>query len=104
VLTGKPERLKTFDYLGLHQYFLTFCTYQRRRLFVTAEQVLVVSTQIERASAEQGFALIAYCYMQDHVHLIVEGRAEHSDCRRFIALAKQYSGFHYRAAFGEPLW
>jgi putative transposase len=104
VLTGKPEHLKTFDYLGLHQYFLTFCTYQRRRLFVTPEHVLVVRTQIERAAIEQGFALIAYCYMPDHVHLIVEGRFENSDCRRFIARAKQYSGFQYRAAFGERLW
>ena len=104
MLTGKPGHLKTFDYRGLHQYFLTFCTHHRCRLFVAPERVLGVRTQIERAAIEQGFALIAYCFMPDHVHLLVEGRSEDSDCRPFIARAKQYSGFQYRAAFGERLW
>ena len=42
--------------------------------------------------------------MPDHVHLLAEGRAEDSDCLRFIARAKQFSGFHYKAAFGHRLW
>jgi REP element-mobilizing transposase RayT len=42
--------------------------------------------------------------MPDHVHLLVEGQSEHSDCRRFISRAKQLSGFHYRRQFGETLW
>ena len=104
MLTGKPEHLKAFDYLGPYRYFLTFCAYQRRRRFVTADRVLAVRTQIERAASEQHFALIAYCFMPDHVHLLVEGQTEDSDCRRFMARAKQYSGFQYRAAFGGRLW
>jgi len=99
-----PEHLKTFDYLGLHQYFLTFCTHKRARLFTKADAVEVVLTQISRASAEQHVALIAYCFMPDHVHLLVEGQSDNSDCRRFIARAKQYSGFYYQAAFGCRLW
>jgi REP element-mobilizing transposase RayT len=42
--------------------------------------------------------------MPDHVHLLVEGRVPASDCRKFIARAKQYSGFHYQRMFGERLW
>jgi REP element-mobilizing transposase RayT len=42
--------------------------------------------------------------MPDHVHLLVEGQADDSDCRQFIARAKQYSGFHYKAKYGRPLW
>jgi putative transposase len=102
--TRKPEHLKTFDYLGLHQYFLTFCTYQRRGLFVSPDRVAAVRTQIERASFEQGFAITAYCFMPDHLHMLAEGKADDSDCRHFIARAKQYSGYHYRAAFRQPLW
>jgi hypothetical protein len=45
-----PEHLKTFDYLGLHQYFLTFCTHERHRLFEKADAVSLVRTQIERAA------------------------------------------------------
>ena len=42
--------------------------------------------------------------MPDHVHLLVEGVRATSDGRRFIAGAKQLSGFHFRRTFGEPLW
>ncbi len=36
MLTGKPEHLATFDYRGLHRYFLTFCTAHRRQVPVRA--------------------------------------------------------------------
>jgi putative transposase len=104
MLTHRPEHLKTFDYLGLHQYFLTFCTFERHQIFIDPEHVAVVSTQIQRAASDLRFAVRAYCYMPDHVHLLVEGLADDSDCRQFISRAKQYAGFHYQAAFGQRLW
>jgi putative transposase len=104
MFTDKPEHLRTFDYLGCHQYFLTFCTYRRAQHFVTADAVATVRTQIERAAAEQTMALLAYCYMPDHLHLLAEGESEDSDCLRFIARAKQFSGFHYKAEFNHRLW
>jgi putative transposase len=104
MFTDKPEHLKGFDYLGRHQYFLTFCTDCRKRAFVTDDAVATVRTQIERDAAEQDVALLAYCYMPDHVHLLAEGRAEDSDCLRFITRAKQFSGFHYQAKFRKRLW
>ncbi len=104
MITRKPEHLKTFDYLGLHQYFLTFCTYRRGRHFVEPDAVSAVRTQIERAAFENHFAVIAYCYMPDHLHLLVEGQAEDADGRQFISRAKQYSGFHFQATFGQRLW
>jgi putative transposase len=99
-----PERLKGFDYVGEYAYFLTFCTDYRHRAFVSSERVQIVSTQILRAASEEGFALIAYCYMPDHVHLLVTGERENSDCKRFISLSKQLSGYHYQKAFGRKLW
>jgi len=104
VLTGKPEHLKTFDYLGLHRYFLTFCTHQRRRIFVTSDRVRTVLEQIQRTAVDQRYALLAYCFMPDHLHLLVEGLTDDADCRRFIARAKQFSGFYYQRMFGERLW
>ena len=104
MITDKPEHLKTFDYLGRHQYFLTFCTDSRKRLFVSPDVVLTVCTQIERVANEQRFSLLAYCYMPDHVHFLAEGQTDDSNCLRFIARAKQFSGFHYQARFGHRLW
>ena len=42
--------------------------------------------------------------MPDHLHLLVEGRADHSDAKRFIARAKQYSGFYYSKQYKRTLW
>src|SRR5687767_466560 len=104
MFTGTPGHLHTFNYLGEYGYFLTFCTYQRHRAFIDGDKVEVVSTQILRAAAQERFALTAYCYMPDHLHLLAEGRVATSDCRRFIARAKQFSGFHYQRTSAERLW
>ena len=104
MLTGKPDRLPAFDYLGLHHYFLTFCTFERARAFELTERVDLVRTQFRRACVEERFALLAYCFMPEHVHLLVEARADDSHGLRFIRSAKQYSGFHYRRVFGVTLW
>ena len=104
MLPRRPERLNAFDYLGLHAYFLTYCTDQRHEAFVEADCVEVVSTQILRAAADEQFALVAYCYMPDHLHLLINGEQENSDCRAFIKRSKQFSGFYYQKAFGRRLW
>jgi REP element-mobilizing transposase RayT len=101
---GRPEHIKGFDYLGPRQYFLTFWTHSRRRCFVTDDAVATARTQIERAAAEEDIALLAYCYMPDHVHFLAEGKAENSDCLRFIRRGKQFSGYHYKAKFSHRLW
>jgi len=36
--------------------------------------------------------------------LLIEGQSEASDCKRFIARAKQYSGFYYKQKYGRTLW
>ena len=104
MLPRRPERLKLFDYLGPYAYFLTFCTDHRHDAFVEVERVAIVSTQIQRAAVDEGFAVVAYCYMPDHVHLLTNGLEPDSDCRRFITRSKQLSGFYYQKAFGRRLW
>ena len=99
-----PEHLKTFDYIGPYRYFLTFCTHERRARFMKADAVRLVHEQILRAASDNGFAVLAYCYMPDHLHLLVDGRTDTCDCKRFISLAKQFSGYYFQQATGERLW
>ena len=99
-----PSRLKGFDYLGRHRYSLTLCTARRRPLFVSGPVVTRVLSQILRASVEHDVAVLAYCFMPDHVHLLVEGQTARSDGKRFIVRAKQYSGYDYSKQFGGRLW
>ena len=99
-----PGHLKTFDYRGRYRYSLTWCTDARMPRFTTREHVDLVYGQILRSAAEEGAAILAYCFMPDHLHLLLEMRSDASDCLRFISRAKQYSGFHYHQKFGDRLW
>jgi len=102
--TGSPGHLKTFDYLGPRRYSLTFCTFNRTELFVTAERVDLVSGQIVRAADEEGGQIVVYTFMPDHAHVLIQMKRDTSDCLRFISRAKQYSGYHYKQKFGHRLW
>ena len=102
--TNSPGHLKTFDYLGVHRYSLTFCTHRREPFFANATIVDLVLAQISRAATENQFAILAYCFMPDHLHLLVEGQSDASDCKKFIARAKQYSGFYFKQAHRRTLW
>jgi len=57
--TGNPGHLKTFDYIGLYRYFLTFCTDHRQKRFVNNDSVHLVLSQIARAAADEQFAIPA---------------------------------------------
>ena len=91
--------------MGPHRYFLTFCTHHRRCYFVATAIVELTRTQILRAAVEQTFAVIAYCFTPDHLHLLVQGDAEGADLKQFIRMSKQYSAFYVaRSLESQRLW
>ena len=100
----RPRRLESFSYIGLARYFLTFCTRNRRRVFF--DEVIVSMTMLEfrQAANREEFAILAFCVMPDHSHLLVEGATDRSDLRRFVKSAKQQSGAAYALRRAEPLW
>ena len=61
-------------------------------------------TQFLRAAGDENVAIIAGCFMPDHVHLVLEGLRDDSDLKRFISRAKQLSAYHYKQAHAERLW
>jgi putative transposase len=101
---SRPTRLPGFDYCGCHRYFLTFCTADRHHAFGNANAVAAVLRQIRRTARTSRFALSAYCFMPDHVHLLVEGRNETADLCAFVRRSKQASGQAYAHLVGHRLW
>src|SRR5687767_7777334 len=99
-----PAHNSRLPYTGRHRYFLTFCTHNREPIFLDGAHVLLVRTQILRAAREERCDVPAYCFMPDHVHLIVAGRDDSSDAKMFIKLSKQYSGYYFKKATGRQLW
>lgn len=92
---SRPRRLSGFSYLGLQQYSLTFCTRERKPTFVNPDVVATTLAQFRQTAVELRFAVLAYCLMPDHVHLLIEGLADTSDLRKFAKLAKQRAGAQY---------
>jgi putative transposase len=85
----RPKRVAAFSYRGPWRYLLTFCTGGRRRLFIEDTIVASAMRQFLRVANDGQFAILAYCVMPDHVHLVVAGLGDDSDLRRFVKMAKQ---------------
>jgi putative transposase len=60
--------------------------------------------EISRAAASRGFAVIAYCFMPDHLHLLIEATSESSDLVAFADEAKQRTAYRYRRRQSQALW
>jgi putative transposase len=99
-----PHPLKGFDYVGMHYYSLTWSCEVREPVFTQPDRVDLVRAQVLRACRESEFEVIADCFMPDHVHKLVHGRTPAADGKKFIRLAKQYSGFYFKQAFKQRLW
>jgi putative transposase len=101
---SRPRRMDGFSYVGFARYFLTICTRERRRTFCDDAVVAATVRQFRHLANEGRFAILAYCLMPDHAHLLVEGTTDQSDFRRFVRRAKQHSGAAYALQRGAPLW
>jgi putative transposase len=99
-----PRHLPAFTYRGKYMYALAFTTSERQPHFVSAPVVDLVLQQILRAAREHGFQAVAYCFMPDHLHLLVEGLDADSDGLAFVNAAKQCSGYYFAQRTGRRLW
>ena len=94
-----------FKYTGPYRYLITICSHLRQSVFLNSDLALATLDQFRRTAVEDHFAILAYCMMPDHVHLLVEGRASDSDLKRFIRIGKQRSAYLYsRTTGGGQLW
>jgi len=71
----------------LHE--LTFSCYQRRPLLSNNTWRTLLSRSIDSAGEEEGFALNAFVYMPEHLHLVVTPKSNASDIARYLARIKQ---------------
>ena len=99
-----PPRLHASVYRGTAQYFLTICCYRRRKLFDGAEARELVASELRRTSEAMQFAIIAYCLMPDHLHVVCEALSDESDLQAFVQLFKQRAAYAWKQKTGEPLW
>ena len=100
----RRPRLAPALYVGFQRVFLTFCTDSRQPFFTRADVVALAKEQILHAATESHEAILAYCFMPDHLHLLIEGEDEASDALKFAHQAKQRSAFVFSRRFNRKLW
>jgi putative transposase len=64
----------------------------------------LVDSQFWRTSAEHAFAIAAYCYMPDHVHLVLAGLHDGASLLPCVEVMRQRSSRVAKAARGIRLW
>jgi putative transposase len=104
MIAHRSRRLDGVSYVGLARYFVTTCTAYRRPIFTDASIANDAYERVRHVSREFQFAILVYCFMPDHAHLLLIAQSERSDLKRFMKKAKQVTGFHYRRQHGKELW
>ncbi len=99
----KRNRLPLKIYQGTNVYSLTLACADRKRNLAQRQLAESCIEVLRFCSQRHRFSVLAYCFMPDHVHLLVEG-SDRSDLPRFIKDFKQRTGFAYRRVSPEPLW
>lgn len=104
MLPKRVGRLPGFEYKGQFAYFLTLCTFARRERFRDARVVAEADRTFRDGARRWAFQFLAYCYMPDHLHLVVAGTTRDSDLAGFIKDAKQRTGCWHAQRYSAPLW
>ncbi len=99
----RPQRLALFDYSGCHRYFITCCTWKRQLLF-NSRTVPLVRDLSQSTLKERNFEVLAWVFMPDHVHWLLQGNREDADLKAAMTLVRQRTAIAFKRAFGTALW
>jgi putative transposase len=100
----KQHHLAPQSYLGRHLYFATICTKDRAPLFGNASLVSACLDVLRDATVAQGFGVYAYCFMPDHLHLVLVGFNDSASLSEIIRSFKGHSTAAARKLGVRNLW
>ena len=96
-------RLPDFTYRGNYGYLATINTSGRQRELV-GDFAETCAAKLIEAAARSSFAVMAYCLMPDHVHVLLHGTTADADLVKCLKLFKQITGFAFKKQAGRQLW
>jgi putative transposase len=100
----KPNRLGRDDYIGQRAYFLTICASGRAKKFYNPAIVILLLDILRRTCATHFFEVYAYCFMPDHLHLILVGTGDSSNLSKVIQAFKGKTAAAARKTGIKELW
>ncbi|KKS53218.1 MAG: hypothetical protein UV82_C0013G0067 [Candidatus Magasanikbacteria bacterium GW2011_GWD2_43_18] len=90
--------------MGTRGYFVTINAYNRMKYFTHKKIIESLIGYLQETSKVSFFDIVVYCFMPDHLHLVVEGKKEESNLLSFIHSFKQKSGFAFKKVHKQKLW
>jgi putative transposase len=84
-------------------FFVTFCTYERRKLLASDPVHTAFVSFATRAHLEQNVAVGRFVIMPDHVHLFVRG-PDDFQLGPWVGMLKQALAKHIASAETSPIW
>jgi len=96
--------LKGFPYQGCYRYFITIRSHNLKPHFNHGKVVTKLIEILKDLAQQEGFSIWAYCFMPDHIHLLIEGEKAEADMRRFTRLFKQKASYWFRGIYHDKLW
>lgn len=99
----KPNRLALSTYADPVIVMLTLATADRKRYFAASRWAVLGRRMLEGVAARRGTRVFAYCFMPDHLHLVVQ-IAGAGSIVEFVKEFKQRTGFAFKRATGRSLW
>jgi REP element-mobilizing transposase RayT len=95
-------RLAEFAYKGQFAYHLVVVTTNREPCLI--EHALEIASRLKHAAMTEGFDLLAFTIMPDHLHVLAHGTTDNSDAIAFMKRFKQTTSYDFIRGQGRGLW
>ena len=96
--------MSSFNYRGPYAYHVILLTQARAAYFADLALVGRCTERLRQSADRLNFRLLAFCFMPDHLHVLVQGRDDGADLISFVKRFKQVTAFHFKRESGMRLW
>jgi putative transposase len=104
VIFKKRIRINDFTYIGYYRYFITLCANDKQKFFINDVIVKDCIEILKSVAIKFQFKIWAYCFMPDHLHVLIEGISDNSNMKKFLSVYKQKTGFYFMQKYKKRLW
>jgi len=92
-IRGKKHHLPRFCYLGQVCVAITACIETGRPIFRNCEIVAAFTDFLREATDRNHCVVPVYCFMPEHLHVVIKGQRDGSDIWMAMSRFKQRSGY-----------
>ena len=101
---ARKHRLPRKEYIGFKEYAITTDTYKRENRFYDPGTIDFCVEYLGKVAVNYDFDVILYCFMPDHLHLLIRGNSAVSNMLDYIKIFKQKTGYYYPEKTTHKLW